>query len=307
MRTTLPLSLFILLCVLPLAAQTSPASPVPGNESLVIGPGDLLHVQFYDTPELEQHPRVNDAGVAPLLFLGPVMLAGKTPSEAATLIASLMVSHNFMSHPQVAVSIDQFATQGVTVSGEVGHPGNLMLTTPRPLLDVLALAGGLNAGADRHIVIQHRGAQHQGSTSAETPYFVSNDPAAQLHDQLMIYPGDVILVARAGFVYILGDVGRPGGYPLSSNDQNVTLLQALANAASPNKTAVISGVRLMRKTGTSYVQVPLHLGRIENGKEPDPALQADDVVIVPFSYAKNFILNDMGIAASVGSAVIYAH
>ena len=281
---------------LPLAAQTV------GTESLVIGPGDQLHVQFYDTPELDQHPRVNDAGDAPLLFLGPVTLAGKTPDDAAKLIAGLMVSHNFMSHPQVVVSIDQYATQEVIVSGEVGKPGGLMLSTPRPLLDVLALAGGLTSIADRHILIQHR-----GGSQAPTSYFVANDPAQQLGGVQLIYPGDVIVVARVGIVYILGDVGRPGGYPLSSNNEHVTLLQALANAGSTNKTAVISGVKLMRKSGDNYVEVPLHLGRVEHGKEPDPLLLANDVVLVPFSYLKNFVLTGAGVAASVGSAVIVTH
>jgi polysaccharide export outer membrane protein len=280
---------------LPLAAQTV------GTESLLIGPGDQLHVQFYDTPELEQHPRVDDAGNAPLLFLGPVGLVGKTPQQAAGVIASLMVSRKFMSHPQVVVTIEQYATQEVTVSGEVGHPGNIMLSTPRPVLDVLAQAGGLNALADRHIVIQHRG----GGQAAATPYFVSNDPKVQLADDVMIRPGDVVVVPRVGLVYILGDVGRPGGYPLVSNDARVTLLEALSNAGSTNKTAVISGVKLMRKTGAGYTQVPVHLGKIEAGKEPDPLLLADDVVIVPFSYAKNFILNGTGIAASVASAALY--
>jgi len=301
MKTRLLLLLCLLGCALPLAAQTPGAVQNGGTESLVIGPGDLLHVQFYDTPELEQHPRVNDAGAAPLLFLGPVMLTGKTPGEAATLIEGLMVSRNFMSHPQVVVSIDQYATQEVTVSGEVGKPGSLLLTTPRPLLDVLALAGGLTSIADRRIMIQHRGA------STPTSYVVANDPASQLGGGLMIYPGDVIVVARVGIVYILGDVGRPGGYPLSSNHEHVTLLQALSNAGSTNKTAVISGVKLMRKSGDSYVEVPLHLSRIEKGKEPDPLLLADDVVIVPFSYLKYFVLNGAGIAASVGSAVIVTH
>lgn len=278
----------------PLAAQTA------ATESLLIGPGDQLHVQFYDTPELDQHLRVDDAGAATLLFLGPVALVGKTPEQAAGMIASLMVSRHFMSHPQVVVTIEQYATQEVTVSGEVGHPGNIMLATPRPVLDVLAQAGGLNALADRHIVIQHR-----GGAQAPTPYFVSNDPKVQLAGEVMIRPGDVVVVPRVGLVYILGDVGRPGGYPLASNDTHVTLLQALANSGSPNKTAVISGVRLMRKTGAGYTQVPLHLGKIEAGKEPDPLLLADDVVIVPFSYAKNFIMNGTGIAASVASAALY--
>jgi polysaccharide export outer membrane protein len=290
---TLWCSLFVVAFMQPLGAQT------PVAESLVIGPGDLLHVQFYDTPELEQRPRVNDAGEAPLLFLGPVAVSGKTTTEAATMIAARMVSGHFMSHPQVVVSIDQFATQEVMVSGEVGRPGGLLLTTPRPVLDVLALAGGLNAMADRRIVIQHRGVAGE--------YFVSNDPAAQLRDPRLIYPGDVILVARVGIVYVLGDVGRPGGYPLSSNDQRVTLLQAIGNAGSTNKTATISAVRLMRKSADGYSRVPLNLGRIEAGKELDPLLLADDVVIVPFSYLKNFALNSAGIAASVGSAVIFTH
>jgi polysaccharide export outer membrane protein len=106
-------------------------------------------------------------------------------------------------------------------------------------------------------------------------------------------------------VYILGDVGRPGGYPLVSDDEHVTLLQALANASSTNKTAVISGIKLMRRSGDAYVEVPIHPHKIQQGKEADPVLQANDVVIVPFSYAKNFVLNGTGIAASVASAALY--
>ena len=42
-------------------------------ESLLIGPGDLLHVQVFDTPELEQKDvRVTDAGELPLLLGGNV-------------------------------------------------------------------------------------------------------------------------------------------------------------------------------------------------------------------------------------------
>jgi polysaccharide export outer membrane protein len=285
--------LFFLLCGAPLDAQM---------ESLLIGPGDLLHIQFYDTPELEQHTRVDDAGAVSLLFIGPVTLAGETPGEAAKLIGLLMISKHFMSHPQVLVTIDQYATQEITVSGEVSRPGSYAIATPRSILDVLSLAGGLSPLADRHIVIEHRdGAMHRVN------YFVSNDPATQLSDDVKVRPGDIVLIPRVGFVYILGDVGRPGGYPLSSNDSHVKLLQAIINAGSTNKTAIISGVQLMRKAGDSYRQVPIHLGKVEAGKEPDPVLLADDVVIVPFSYVKTFVLNSTAIAASVASAVIYNH
>jgi polysaccharide export outer membrane protein len=284
--------LFAMLIASPLAAQT---------ESLLIGPGDVLHVQFYDTPELEQHPRVNDAGQVPLLFLGPVAVAGKTPEQAASSIAALTVALNYMRHPQVVVTIDQYATQDVSVTGEVLKPGSYPIATPRSVLDVLSMAGGLNAMADRHIVIRHR-----DPAAMPTNYFVSNDLAKALHDDVRVQPGDTILVARVGLVYVLGDVARPGGYPMVTNRAPVTLLQILAAAGSTNKTAVLSKLRLIRKTEGSYVEVPIQLDAIEKGQKPDVVLAEDDVLFIPFSYSKNFILNGSAIAASVGAAAIYA-
>ena len=287
--------LIALLFSLPLAAQT------PQTESLLIGPGDILHVQFYDTPELEQHPRVNDAGEAPLLFLGPVAVAGKTPGEAAKSIAALTVAMDYMRHPQVVVTVDHYATQDVSIAGEVQKPGNYPLATPRSVLDVLSMAGGLNPIADRHIVIRHR-----DPAAMPTNYFVSNDPAIALHDDVKVQPGDTVLVAKVGVVYVLGDVGRPGGYPMVADRAPLTLLQILAVAGSTNKTALLSKLRLIRKTEGSYVEIPIQLDAIEKGKKPDIALAADDVLFVPFSYTKNFVLNGTAIAASIGSAAIYA-
>ncbi len=59
---------------------------MPSNlpaESLLIGPGDQLHVQVFETPELAQRPRVTDAGDIPMLLLGNIHLVGMTPAEAA--------------------------------------------------------------------------------------------------------------------------------------------------------------------------------------------------------------------------------
>ena len=293
-KACLAVALLLAAPLRPARAQSTPA------ESLTIGCGDLLHVQVYDTSELDQRAHVDDAGNVPLLFLGSIAVRGKTPGEAGQAIAAEMKSKHLMSHPEVTVFIEQYATQGVVVSGEVERPGNYTIQTPRSVIDVLSLAGGLNAFADRHLVIRRAGAVPE-----RIDYFVSNDPSRQLAADLIIRPGDTILVPRVGFVYILGDVGRPGGYPLASNDTHLTLLQALANAGSPNKTAVLSGIRLLRKSGEAYTEIAIHPHKIEKGKEPDPLLLANDVVIVPFSYAKNFVLNGTSVAASLGSAALY--
>jgi polysaccharide export outer membrane protein len=55
---SIPLSLLILAIATGLPAQ----SPSAQKESLLIGPGDALHIQVYDTPEMEQRARVTDAG-----------------------------------------------------------------------------------------------------------------------------------------------------------------------------------------------------------------------------------------------------
>jgi len=271
------------------------------RESVVIGPGDTVHVQVYDTPEMEQKVQVDDTGNAPLLFVGAVALGGLTPAQAAEAVSSALVAKNLMQHPQVAVTLESSATLPVAVGGEVNHAGTFPLTTPLPVLDVLDMAGGLTAFADRHIVVEHRGAG--GGTET---YFVSNSkpPAGA---ELKIWPGDRIFVPRAGIVYVLGDVGHPGGYMLNSNDSAVTLVQALSLAESPNKTAILGRVRLLRRSGDLYTLVPVNVNDIKAGKAPDPVLQPNDVVMVPFSYLKNFAINSTAIVNSLGSAAIYSH
>jgi polysaccharide export outer membrane protein len=288
--------LVLFLLAMPVFSQITSAT----TESLLIGPGDKLHVKVFDTPEMDQLIRVGDNGDAPVLFLGAVALAGKTPENAAQTIRTLLVQKHLMQHPQVSVTMEQFGTQDVSVGGEVNHPGSYQIVTARSVLDVLDMAGGLNQFADRHIVVQHR-----DPASKPEIYFVSNDPAAALSSAVLIRPGDKVIVPRVGIAYVLGDVGRPGGYPLSGSDARTTLLQVLA-MSGPNKTAMISEIRLMRKTADGYVNVTIHVNRIKGGKEPDPVLGANDVVTVPFSFTKNFLMNGTSIASSIGSAAIYA-
>jgi polysaccharide export outer membrane protein len=276
------------------------AQPPAPAESLLIGPGDSLHIQVYDTPQLEQHPLVNDAGNAPLLFVGEIALLGMTPAQAAEAISARMIAGGLMRHPQVSVTIEHYATQDVSLLGQVAKPGNYPLSTPRSIFDVLSMAGGLTALADRNVIIRRHGSQPTTKT-----FFVANSADNQIVDDIKVYPGDTIVVAKLSFIYILGDVARPGGYPLASNDQPLTLLQLLANAGSANKTAVLSSAKLLRKSTTGYKVMPVDVARLEEGKLPDFSLEADDVLFIPFSYGKNFLLNGSAVAASVATAAVF--
>lgn len=269
------------------------------KESLLIGPGDLIQVDVIDTPELEQQVRVSDAGTVPLAFLGDVKLGGQTPSAAATVVANALKDKRMMRAPQVIVKIVEYATQEVSIVGQVRNPGAFTVSTPQPILKVLALAGGLTEIADRNVTIKRH------LDASQVNYYLANDAEQALADSVLVYPGDIVIVPKAAFIYVMGDVARPGGYAISTNDSHVTVLQAVAMAGSANKTAIQSHVRLIRKTVNGTGETAIRLDAIEKGKQPDVALEANDVVYVPFSWVKNAAVNASSIAASTSSAAIY--
>lgn len=269
------------------------------SESLLIGPGDLLLVDVMDTPEMEQQVRVSDAGAVTLAYLGSVHVSGTTPAQASEAIQALFVEKNVMRHPQVTVRVQEYATQDVSVIGQVKSPGTYAITTPQTILKILSLAGGLADAADRHITIKRR------SDKSEISYYMANNAGDALTEMPLVHPGDTVLVPRAPTVYIMGDVSRPGGYAIATNDSHLSAMQAIAMAGSANKTSVQSRVRLIRTTPQGTVEIPVHLDAISKGKQKDIALQANDVLYVPFSWMKNTALSGSNIAASTASAAIY--
>ncbi|HEX4773760.1 MAG TPA: polysaccharide biosynthesis/export family protein [Bryobacteraceae bacterium] len=292
-RRLLPVPAVLIMCFAAIACFAQ-------KESLVIGPGDMLHVQVFDTPEMEQHARVTDSGEVPLMFIGSLKVAGLTPTAASHAIEKALIDKQYMREPQVTVVVEQFATQNISVLGEVQQPGVFPTPTAISILKVLSLAGGLTATADRNITIER-----QGNATEKVNYFLSNTSNQALTDSVLVYPGDTVLVPKAGVIYMLGDVGRPGGYPMSTNNSEMTLMQAVTMAGSTTKTSVPSKMRLIRKTPTGTQQTIVSLSDIEKGTQSDIPLKADDIVYVPFSWMKNTALSAGTIAASAAGAAIY--
>jgi polysaccharide export outer membrane protein len=272
------------------------------NESLVIGPGDEVNVQVFDTPDLSESARVTDTGEVPLVLGGKVKLASLTPAEAARTIEAALIQGRIMYSPRVMVTVTHYATQNVTVFGQVNRPGSYELDTPRPVVDVLTLAGGLTDLADRHVTIERHTSHRQIS------YYVANRAGDLLDQRVMVNPGDKILVPKAGIVYVLGDVGRAGGYPMTNNDGTLTVLQAIANAGGTQSSAAPNSSKLIRRTAIGgYQTEPINFSAMQKGKKPDIALQAGDIIYVPFSYLRNAAMSLGGIASATAGAVIYTH
>jgi polysaccharide export outer membrane protein len=248
---------------------------------------------------MEQQVRVTDDGNVPLAYVGSIHVAGQTPGTAANMIQEALMEKKVMRKPQVTVRMMELATQDVSILGQVHTPGTYSITTPQTILKVLSLAGGLTDSADRNVTVK------RNKSGEQLRYYVSNNSEQALSDVVMVYPGDTILVARAPMVYVMGDVGRPGGYVIATNDQRLSVMQAIAMAGSASKTAVQSRVRLIRTTEHGEVELPVHLDAIQKGKQPDMMLQPDDILYVPFSWMKNVAIGSSSIGAATAGAAVY--
>jgi len=269
------------------------------NETLLIGSGDLITVQVLEAPELKQDVRVTDSGTIPLIVGGSVKVAGLTPSGASTAVHNTLVAGQYLLDPHVTVTINESATKKVTLLGQVRNPGAYPTNTPRAVLDVLAMGGGLTDLADRRVTIERQ------DTKEKIDYFLSNSSSEAIDNQVMVNPGDKVIVPKINVVYVLGDVARPGGYPMATNDGKLSLLQAVGLAGSRLPHGKADSTRLIRKQSNgSYLEMKVALGKMENGKQPDIALLPDDVVYIPFSYLKNMGTNLSAVLAAAGSAAI---
>jgi polysaccharide export outer membrane protein len=288
------------------AAEPAPANHQTASTKVLavpvkIAPGDLLEITVFDVPEMTQQVRVGADGKAQLALLGDTTVAGLTGQEAAETIARELRNRKFLLRPQVNVLIKEFASQGVSVMGEVQHPGVYQVLGPRTVLDLVSMAGGLTNVADTRITVKRRG----GAEETIMVKLKADDADTSLANNVQIFPGDLVLVPRAGVVYVLGEVNRPGGFVMQDSGK-ITLLQALAQAGGASKTGSLNKAVLLRKNAQGYVANKLHVDRITRGRDPDLELQANDILFVPNNKLKSVMSGTQGVASSIGSASIYA-
>jgi polysaccharide export outer membrane protein len=102
-------------------------------------------------------------------------------------------------------------------------------------------------------------------------------------DNPEIRPGDRITVGRAGIVYVLGKVGRPGGFQIDRQN-TITVLQALSLAEGLQTSASIKKATLFRKTAESHQEIAVNIKRILAAQSPDLAVQDGDILYINGSF-----------------------
>ncbi len=280
-------------------ASGSQSVTVADASAVAIGPADLLDLTVFDVPELVLKVRVDAGGMVSLPLIGDQRLAGMTIRDAQRLIARELVERRLVKNPQVSLFVEEFATQGITVYGEVSTPGIFPLMGPHKLYDAISAAGGLTSKAGHLVTILHAGQ----STAPEVVNLTGGGSLQR--ENVTIYPGDTIVVAKAGVVYVLGEVNRPGAF-LLENNTSISFLKAIALAQGTTRVASLKHALILKESPDGTVQIKVSLDKLYHGKTTDLQLHAEDIVFVPLSNLK--VYGTLGVQAAIQAAVysIYA-
>jgi polysaccharide export outer membrane protein len=293
----LVLALLILNGTLPPAlGQTRPPAAVafdPGNlPAQKIGPSDLLAVSVYNTPELSRTVRVTGEGLIQLPMLKEKLtVAGLLPAEVEKRIGAALAAEGLLIDPVVTVTVVEYQSRPVAVAGAVKKPVTFQAMGPVRLLDALARAEGLAPEAGSEILVSKPGRDGE-------PPLVTRIPVKGLIDQadpalnIRIEGGEEIRVPDAGRIFVVGNVRKPGSYPVQdANGLSVMKALALSEGLMPfsSKTAYL----YRREAGPGKQELAIELRKILDRKSPDVALEPNDILYVPDNNRKRLSITTL--------------
>jgi polysaccharide export outer membrane protein len=302
-------------------AQLALAASVKQGD-YVIGSGDVLEVEVFDVPELSRNVRVNETGYISLpLIPVKVHVAGLTTFQLQDKLAELLQSNGLVSTPQVSVSLKEQHSQPVTVIGAVKAPTVVQVVRQTTLLQVLSQAGGVSDDAGSTVIVTRPPSVPVGAEDTDAAKIPSEPQTftISLSDLLEsgnstfnipVMGGDVVSVPRAGIIYVVGAVTRPGGFVMQNDRDRMTTLKILSLAGGTTGSAKANEAVILRKnpeTGKRD-EVPVDLKKVMRLKTEDVMLQSSDILFVPDSSGKRALhrAGDVAIGLTTGLALITA-
>jgi polysaccharide export outer membrane protein len=302
-------------------AQLALATSVKQGD-YVIGSGDLLGIEVFDVPELSREVRVNETGFVSLpLIPVKVHVTGLTTFQLQDKVAELLQSNGLVSTPQVSVSLKEQHSQPITVIGAVKNPMVIQAIRQTTLLQVLSQAGGISEDAGSTVIITRPPSSQTGSEDSDAGKVSGGAQtfAISLSDLLEsgnsnfnvpVLGGDVVSVPRAGIIYVVGAVTRPGGFVMQNDHDRMTTLKVLSLAGGATGSAKIKEAVILRKnpdTGKRD-EVPVDLKKVLQLKSEDVMLQSSDILFIPDSSGKKawHRAGDVAISLTTGLALVTA-
>ena len=299
----------VLLFSMTAAAQMRPSlMEEVGKENLPtqkLGPDDLVAVSVYDAPELTRTVRVESDGTVrlPLLKVG-VPAAGLLPRELEANIAGALRTEQILVDPVVQVTVAEYHSRPIAVMGAVRKPLTFQAVGTVTLLDALAKAEGLTNEAGADILLT----REAGWIERIPVKRLIKDADPEVN--FALHGGEEIRVPDAGKIFVVGNVKKPGAFPVrDAGDNSVLKLVALSEGLLPYSAKLAYVYRRNESGGKE--EIPIELDKILHRKAADVALLVDDLLYIPDNTRKRAAMTAIdrmtAFGASTASGLVIFH
>jgi polysaccharide export outer membrane protein len=268
--------------VLALPAVLLWAGPAQAQD-YVLGPDDVIEVSVWLHKDLDRTVTINSSGMITFPPLGEIQATGLTPRQLGDRLAERL-GGLLRQTVAVTATVTQFMSHSVFLSGAVARPGRYGFERMPSLIDVIGQAGGALPGADlsRVQVVRQEG---------EARTLLVADVASALRDGVgvqlpQLKPGDTIVVpggigrgAAGEGVGVLGEVNKPGLYPVEGDADLWTVLAAAGGIGARGD---MSNVNVITRQGSGQAVVTFDMrDMLAHGARSPFFLRSGDVVFVP--------------------------
>jgi polysaccharide export outer membrane protein len=180
----------------PNAPPVSPTSAESAN--YIIGPGDVLQVSVWRSPELSISVPVRPDGRISTPLVEDIVAAGQTPAELGRVIESRL--KKFVSEPIVTVIVTGFVgpySQQVRIVGEAVTPKALPFREHMTALDAMIEVGGLTpyAAGNRTRLVRNVDGHQVSETVRLSDLLKDGDLSANTD----LHPGDILIIPQTFF------------------------------------------------------------------------------------------------------------
>lgn len=263
-----------------------PVEGVPADSGdYLLGPGDLISITVFEAEELNRDVRVSSRGNINVALIGDVNVLNLTGAEAEQKIEDLY-KKDYLHDPHVSVYIKEHMSKQITLVGALENPGTYTYVSRRRLLDVFAMAGGLNeeAGSIAYVTRQDHKTGETKNYFVDIDDLVKNGNMAHNH---VVLGGDVIFIPKSGQFFVDGAVRKPGTYPLSSN---MTITEAITMAGGLASWADDDKIKLIRYMGRGKERqvVSLNYSQLQAGAGDNLFLLDQDIIYAESSASGKF-------------------
>jgi polysaccharide biosynthesis/export protein len=286
-------------------------SHAPGSEAgsnlpaRPIGPNDLIMIFVYGAPELSRTIRVGTDGMIRLPMVKQHIKAeGAYPADLETLISTALADEHILIDAFVTVTISEYKSHPISVSGAVKQPLVFQASAPVTLLEALAEAEGLREDAGNEVLVTRTQIDSAGKTTQVTQHI----PARALSDasdpslNVTLSGGENVLVPIAPKIYVIGNVRKSGAYPVQNSDET-TVLQMLALAEGLSAFATKEAYIYRREPSGARNEIPVPLSKIMQRKSPDVTLVANDIFYIPDNKGKRLAAETVEHLAAAGTVL----